>query len=133
MFIRAVIEGLSYQARQMIESVEAIGGPHQAIRVIGGATRNTFWMQVKADVLGRQIEVPDMEEVTCLGVAMTAGIGVGLYTDEADAFRQVYHPGSVYKPMPEAAEKYEQLYQEIYKPIYEALRPVHHRVYQLFR
>jgi xylulokinase len=133
MFIRAVIEGLSYQARQMIESVEAIGGPHQAIRVIGGATRNTFWMQVKADVLDRQIEIPDMEEATCLGAAMTAGIGVGLFTDEADAFRRVYHPGCVYKPLPAAAEKYEQLYQEIYKPIYDALRPVHHRVYQLFR
>ena len=49
---------------------------------VGGATRNAFWMQNKADVIGRPIEVPDVEEATPLGAAILAGIGVGLYRDD---------------------------------------------------
>jgi len=133
MFIRAIIEGLNYQSRQMIEAIESIGGYHPTIRAIGGTTRNTFWMQNKADVLGRSIEISDLEEATCLGAAMKAGIGVGLYVDEAEASRQVYRPGLIYKPSPEKAEQYSRLYQEIYQPMYAAMKPIHHTIFRLFR
>jgi xylulokinase len=133
MFIRAVIEGLSYQARDMIETVELISGRQQTIRAIGGATRNTFWMQVKADVLGRSIEIPDLDEATCLGAAMKAGIGVGLYQDEIDAFRRVYKPGKIFEPTPESTTRYEQIYHEIYKPLYESLKSVNHKIFNVFR
>jgi sugar (pentulose or hexulose) kinase len=52
---------------------------------VGGATRNVFWMQNKADVTGLPVEVPEVEEATPLGAAILAGIGVGLYRDEQDA------------------------------------------------
>ena len=65
---------------------------------MGGATRNEFWMQNKADVAGRPIEVPDVEEATPLGAAILAGIGVGLYRDERDAFERVYKPGKTFEP-----------------------------------
>ena len=57
----------------------------QARRIvaIGGAVNNAFWMQNKADVLGTPVEVPDLDEAVPLGAAVLAGIGVGLYRDEA--------------------------------------------------
>ena len=43
---------------------------------VGGGARNAFWMQNKADVVGRPIEVPAIEEATPLGAAILAGIAL---------------------------------------------------------
>jgi len=133
MFIRAVIEGLNYQARQMVESIEKIGGIYPTLRAIGGTTRNKFWMQNKADILGRPLEIPEIEEATCLGTAMKAGVGVGLYKNELDAFQQTYKPGKVYQPDRVKEEKYKEIYEEIYLPIYDALKPINHTIFDRFR
>ena len=55
----------------VISSTEALSLTEVPKRlvVVGGGTRNTFWMQNKADVVGRPIEVPDIEEATPLGAA----------------------------------------------------------------
>jgi xylulokinase len=133
MFIRAVVEGLNYQSRQMIETIEAIGGDYTNLRAIGGTTRNTFWMQNKADVIGRPIEIPNIDEATCLGTAIKAGIGVGMYKDDSDAFKQTYHSGHSVEPDVKVAEKYEEYYQEIYKPLYLALKSTNHAIFDHFR
>ena len=73
---------------------------------IGGAVNNEFWMQNKADVVGKPIEVPELHEAVVLGAAILAGIGVGLYTDEQDAFERVYKPGRTYHPNPELTAHY---------------------------
>ena len=84
--LRAIIEGLDYQFVEMVGcSGGGAGAPLDRFVAVGGATRNGFWMQNKADMLGRPIEVPDVEEATPLGAAILAGIGVGLYHDVHDA------------------------------------------------
>ncbi len=78
--LRAIIEGLDYQFLDMVLALEkSLGTTLERFIAVGGATRNTFWMQNKADVVGRPIEVHDVEEATPLGAAILAGIGVGLY------------------------------------------------------
>ena len=74
-------------------------------------------MQNKADVVGLPIEVPEVEEATPLGAAILAGIGVGLYHDEQDAFERVYKPGKTYHPNSQLAAKYDELY-KIYQQLY---------------
>ncbi len=133
MFVRAIIEGLNYQARQMVNSIEKVGGSYPTLRVIGGTTRNAFWLQNKADVLGRSLEVPEIEEATCLGAAMKAGVGIGIYKDEKDAFEHTYRPGVEYLPDPRNAEEYTQIYREIYLPLYQALKPINHAIFDRFR
>jgi len=98
----------------------------------GGAVKNKFWMQNKADVAGRPIEVPDVEEATPLGAAILAGIGVGLYKDEQDAFEHVYKPGQTFEPNPKLASTYTEGYQ-IYEQLYPALNPINHQLYDRFR
>ena len=66
---------------------------------VGGATRNQFLMQNKADIVGIPIEVPEIEGATPLGAAILAGIGIGLYRNEQDAFERVYKPGKIFQPM----------------------------------
>jgi xylulokinase len=130
--LRAMIEGLSYQFLDVVTAMEAaVGTSLPRIVGVGGGTRNAFWMQTKADVLGRTIEVPDVEEATPLGAAIVAGIGLGLYRDEADACQRVYRPGRAYHPNSELAPRYAEWF-SLYKQLYPALAPVSHELFDRF-
>jgi xylulokinase len=131
--LRAIIEGLDYQVLDIVTALKnGLGIEPDRLVVVGGATRNPFWMQNKADVTGLPIEVPDVGEATPLGAAILAGIGVGLYRDEQDAFGRVYKKGTTYQPDSQLSSRYGQWYQ-IYKQLYPVLKPVNHQLYDQFR
>ncbi|MGA2975173.1 MAG: FGGY family carbohydrate kinase [Spirochaetia bacterium] len=126
--LRSVIEGLDYQLLDIIQQLGAnIGFGVEKLICVGGAARNPFWMQNKADVIGRAIEVSHVEDASPLGAAMLAGIGVGLYRDEQDAFEQVRKPGSIYEPDLSISARYAEWF-PIYKSVYPALKEVSHAV-----
>jgi xylulokinase len=126
--LRAIVEGLDYQFRDIVTALErALSTKIERFVAVGGATRNAFWMQNKADVLGRVIEVPGIEEATPLGAAILAGIGLGFYRDEDDAYQAVCRPGKTYEPDPALAARYDEGF-AIYQGLYPALSPIHHRV-----
>jgi xylulokinase len=130
--LRAVVEGLDYQFRDIVAVLETgLGVRADRVAAVGGAVHNKFWMQNKADVTGRPIDVPAVEEATPLGAAILAGIGVGAYQDEQDALDHVYKPGITYVPDPARAAKYAE-YFEIYRQLYPALKPVSHQLYDRF-
>jgi xylulokinase len=130
--LRAIIEGLDYQFLDIVNAMEAgLGAAPNHLVAVGGAVRNEFWMQNKADVVGLPIEVPDVEEATPLGAAILAGIGVGLYKDEQDAFEHVYKPGKVFEPNPKLVTQYAGWF-AIYKQLYPALKPVSHHLFDQF-
>jgi xylulokinase len=130
--LRAIYEGLDYQFLDIVNVMEAgLGTKLDRFVAVGGAVRNEFWMQNKADVVGRPIEVPDVEEATPLGAAILAGIGVGLYEDEQEAFEQVYKPGRTYEPDPELSAQYAEWF-SIYKQLYPTLKPLSHQVFDEF-
>jgi len=131
--IRAMIEGLDYQFREIVEGMEwALQTQTQKIIAVGGASRNSFWMQNKADVTGKTIEVPDMDEATTLGSALLAGIGVGIYKDEQEAYERTFKPGKTYEPDLSLKSKYD-AYFEIYKDIYANLKTVNWTIFDEFR
>jgi len=122
--LRAVIEGLNFQFLQIVQGVEtALKVTPEKFVAVGGGTQNTLLMQNKADMVGRAFETPEIEEATPLGAAILAGIGVGLYADEADAFTRVYRPGKVYAPDTEMTALYAERF-ETYKQLYPALAPI---------
>lgn len=127
--LRAIIEGLDYQFLDIVTALEAgLNVELDRVIAVGGATRNRFWMQNKADVIGRPIEVPDVEEATPLGAAILAGIGIGAYRDEEDAFNRVYKPGKTYHPDPELSTRYAQWFR-VYKELYPAISPISHQLF----
>ncbi len=131
--LRAIVEGLDYQFRDIVTGMEAaLGTKLERFVAVGGATRNAFWMQNKADVLGRPIEVPEIQEATPLGAAILAGIGLGLYRDEAEACQRVYRPGRTYEPDGKLAGRYADWF-AIYRELYPTLAPIHHRVFDRIR
>jgi len=126
--LRSIIEGLDYQFLDIVCAMEA-GLERRLDRfvAVGGGVRNAFWMQNKADVVGRPVTVPEIEEATPLGAAILAGIGVGLFRDEQEAFDRVARPGRTYEPHPARASRYAEWF-SIYKQLYPALAGISHRL-----
>ena len=131
--VRAVVEGLDYAFLDMLKALElGAGQKAEKIIAIGGGVRNEFWMQNKADVSGRPVITPEIDEATALGAAMLAGVGVGVYKNLVEAAQRVSKPGRLFEPNQKLASFYAELF-EIYREIYPALQRVNSRIYDLFR
>ncbi len=119
--VRAALEGLSFGFRKVVGGMQTLAGIQvNEIRAVGGSTHNAVWQQIKADVLGLPIVVPEVAEAVAQGAALLAGIGAGVYADERDAANQVQ--GKVTRYVPDAArhDAYTQLYQR-WSQLYPAL------------
>ncbi|MDR0448280.1 MAG: FGGY-family carbohydrate kinase [Treponema sp.] len=131
--IRATVEGLTYKNREMLEAMTANSDEKLAvIKATGGATKNRFWMQAKADILGVTVETPDLYEATPLGAAMLAGIGADLYKDEVEAVKAVYKSGASYEPNMKNHELYSDYYKNIYLKIQGSLKDVNREIFDRF-
>ncbi len=78
--IRATLESIAYQTRDVLDAMQADSGIElSALRVDGGAVRNNFLMQFQADVLAKDVQRPQVTEVTAIGAAYLAGMAVGYW------------------------------------------------------
>jgi glycerol kinase len=83
--IRATLESLAYQTKDVLASMEADSGIRlKKLRVDGGATANGFLMQFQSDILGVPVERPTVLETTALGAAYLAGLAVGFWKDKQE-------------------------------------------------
>lgn len=83
--IRATLEAIAYQTRDVIEAMQADSGIELAeLRVDGGATGNNFLMQFQSDILGVDVVRPVVAETTALGAAYLAGLAVGFWSSRDD-------------------------------------------------
>nr|WP_179860786.1 glycerol kinase GlpK [Sporosarcina koreensis] len=81
-FIRATLESLAYQTKDVLDAMEADSGISlKSLRVDGGAVANDFLMQFQADLLDVPVERPSIRETTALGAAYLAGLAVGFWED----------------------------------------------------
>ena len=86
--VRAALESIAYQCRDVVEAMHADSGrPVAVLRADGGAAANDFLMQFQADVLGCPIERPACTESTALGAAALAALALGWQTPETLAAR----------------------------------------------
>ena len=78
--IRAALEAIAYQSADLVSAMERDTGMKlKSLRVDGGASRNSFLMQFQADILNLETVKPTTHETTALGVAMLAGLTVGVW------------------------------------------------------
>jgi glycerol kinase len=87
--VRATLESMAYQTRELIEAMEADSGARMAeLRVDGGAAGNNFLMQFQADILDRPVVRPADPETTALGAAFLAGLATGYWksVEEVESF-----------------------------------------------
>lgn len=119
--LRAVLEGICYHLRWMLECEEKKVKTSEVIRFVGGGALSEVTCQILADITGRTIEtVKHTQDVGAIGAAMIAGVGLGIIPslDEAGAYTEV---NRTYVPNSENKEVYEKNY-KVFKKLHDANR-----------
>lgn len=80
--VRAAVESMAYQSRDVVEAMEGdMGSRMKELRVDGGAAVMNVLCQFQADLLGIPVRRPRQTETTALGAAFLAGLGAGVWND----------------------------------------------------
>jgi len=108
---RAVLEGITLEMRDNIESIRKVGIRLNEIRAVGGATKSPVWNQIQADMYKVPVAVLEVSETGCLGAAMYAGIGLGAYASLEEAAARAVRIKEVYEPNPENYPAYDAAYE----------------------
>jgi len=108
--IRAVLEGVSFNLRIILDAFREQGMEIENMRMIGGGARGAFWAQVLSSMFNLEILRPKyLEEATSLGAAITGGVGVGIFPGFEIA-EELIEIRDCFRPFSEDVETYNQLY-----------------------
>jgi len=124
-FLRSIAEGIILEQRNNIEYQEAEGIRISELRATGGGAANEFWLQLRADILGKKVVVPEVTEATAFGAALLAGIGVKVYRSFDEAQREACRVKRIFSPRRDAQRKYNVFYQ-LHRKIYPSLIKIFH-------
>jgi xylulokinase len=117
--IRAVLEGICYHKRWMLESQEKKVKTSDPIRFVGGGALSAVTSQILADILGRTIEtVANPQNVGAVGAAAVVGVGLGLIPS-FDNIKSFVPATNVYKPNPDNKAVYDRNF-EVFKKLYKS-------------
>ena len=125
-FVRALYEGIAFSLRDILEQFRAQGHQLDSARIIGGGSRSALWRQITADVLNIRIEMPLITDAS-FGAALLAGVGVGVFPDEASAVAGCVSVACTHQPDPVRHARYDAQY-AIYRDSALALRAINHRI-----
>ncbi|MFP3042175.1 carbohydrate kinase [Treponema primitia] len=110
---RSVYEGVALSAKHCLTEMDFAV---KKIAITGGGARSDVWCRIIADVMNCELVVPEGEELGIRGAAITAGVGIGLYTSYEEAAHLIVKEHKRYFPNPENVHIYDDLF-----PIYRGL------------
>jgi glycerol kinase len=88
-FVRATLESLAYQTKDVLSAMEADSGIQlKTLRVDGGAVKNNLLMKFQSDLLNVPVERPMNNEATAIGAAYLAGLAVGYWNNQEEIANQ---------------------------------------------
>jgi xylulokinase len=124
---RALLEGSAYALRDIVEAMRNAGLEVRRLTIVGGGAKGALWRQIKADVTGLPVRVPESVETTATGAAILAAVGSGVHAGVAEAVDAfvAYQPEEQ-APDPERHQAYADAYRR-YREVYFALKPVFER------
>ena len=98
--VKALLEGVTYEQAAGLSNVPEIDEQVKIFRCGGGGARSPVWLRIKANILGRPIEKLNVEDAACLGAALIAGCGIGVFDSPQTAVARVIRPGQRFEPDP---------------------------------
>ena len=116
--IRAVVEGVCYHMRWMLETQDKKISTSDTIRFVGGGALNDSTSRILADCLGRTIEtVESPQNVGSVGAAVVVAVGIGVINSISEA-ETLIKSNKVFKPDPSNKAAYDKNY-SVYKRLYK--------------
>jgi len=125
--VKGLLEGISYEMAHNLELLKAAGVKVKEVRASGGGAKSAAWAQMKADIYGLPVAVPDSSEAVSLGAAILAGVGIGEYSDVDEGVRETVRIKRVFRPERKRAKAYRG-HLERYKEVYPRLADLFHRM-----
>ncbi|MGQ9515200.1 MAG: xylulokinase [Thermoproteota archaeon] len=125
--IRAVLEGVGFNLKIILDALQETGHKIKRIVAIGGGARSTFWRKMLADIFNKKVAISQYpEEATSIGAAIAGGVGIGCYKNFLVAEKLVR---IVKEDLPEIKNhrrylKYHKFFERLYKdlvPYFEEL------------
>jgi xylulokinase len=121
---RAVMEGVAYSARLLMQSLETSACLKPAvINHSGGGSSSDFWCQVRSDVLGRPLRRTQSRDAGVLGAALMAGVGAKTFPSLTQAAQQFVQFDHTFYPDPSQTNRHDKRF-AAYLSLYEQLKPV---------
>ncbi len=104
--VRSVLESVACMLKA---NLDYIGVTCDEIRSMGGGASSPLWCQMKADMTGKRLVTLKNKETACLGTAILAGVGAGIFTDVQSACDAIISTDKVYEPK---TDDYTQCYKQ---------------------
>lgn len=120
---RAVAESIGYAIRDVVEVMEETGLSVHDLRITGRPSRSPVWNQMKADIVGRRILVPETADSDLAGDACLALRALGDYGSLAEASEATVKIGAVFEPDAERKKLYDEMF-TLYRESYRGLKAV---------
>jgi gluconokinase len=113
-FIRAVLEGITFNLYQIGKALERLAGEPEKIYVNGGLARSPLWLQMMADIFEAEIYVSESHHSAAWGAAWTALVGIGR-VDSFEDIKKNIPMGEAVLPNKENSKVYKALYENYAK------------------
>jgi xylulokinase len=108
--IRALLEGVSLEIRWMLEAIEDIGVPIEEVRLAGGGSKNMIWNQIHSDVIGKPVQVVQVEDAALVGAAMCAAVALKCYESLSEAATKFVKVREILEPNKENVGVYNDVF-----------------------
>ncbi len=79
--VRAMMEGVLYRMSNVDDALSALVGGGGTLIASGGYANSDFWLQMQADLFGREVQVTGVTEAGALGAAFLAMVAIGAVPD----------------------------------------------------
>ena len=117
---RSILEGITFEIRDMLEAWFSKGLEVDFLRLGGGATKSRLWCQIQADIYGRPVQLLKVGESTALGAAILGGTGAGIFKDIGEGVNNMVHVSCEVEPDMKNNAVYSEMYQA-YSATYRSL------------
>jgi xylulokinase len=122
------MEGVAFSIANCLDAIQEIAHHRRTgVSVLytgrSGGSQLSTWRQIIVDALEHDLEVVDVDEPGCLGAALLAGVGIGLYEDLEQAIQRTVRVTARMEPDLECAALYRDR-RSLFNKTYRALEPL---------
>ena len=131
---RAIIEGIAFELRRVLEIITQYSGLRpKEIRIGGGGSRCNEILRITSDVFNLPVRRMHTEFLSALGAAIDLSVALKVHQDFETAVRKMSHPKEVFYPREKSVRTYDALYEEVYKSVYPSLKNLYHKIDEIIK
>jgi len=110
--LKGLIEATTFYLRECLEALPDAGITIEDFRAVGGGSKSEAWLQIVADVMGRPVVKPQINEAGVLGAAILAGAGCGVFSALDEGVGTMVKLERTFYPRPQMQQRYDERFEQ---------------------